>query len=84
MTDFFTMFFNLEYMLKVLPDLVGVGLLNTLILAVAATAIALVIGMLVAMALISRHTPPFRNGPFGQYFEVRTLNCLNDGIACLA
>lgn len=55
MTDFFTMFFNLEYMLAVLPDLIGVGLLNTLILALAATAISLIIGMLVAMALISRH-----------------------------
>lgn len=54
MDDFFKIFFNWEYMLKVLPDLLTTGLLNTLILAVAATAIALVIGMLVAAALLSK------------------------------
>jgi polar amino acid transport system permease protein len=54
MSNFFDMFFNLELILKVLPDLILTGLANTLTLAVAATIIALVIGMLVAMALISR------------------------------
>lgn len=54
MGDFFGMFFNWEYIFRVLPDLITVGLLNTLILAVCATLIALVIGMLVSTALLSR------------------------------
>jgi His/Glu/Gln/Arg/opine family amino acid ABC transporter permease subunit len=55
MNDFIDMFFNPELILKVMPDLVAVGLVNTLILAVSSTLIALLIGMLIAMALISRH-----------------------------
>jgi His/Glu/Gln/Arg/opine family amino acid ABC transporter permease subunit len=55
MGDFLGMFFNPEYIFRVLPDLILVGLVNTLILAFAATAIALVIGILIAMALLSRH-----------------------------
>ncbi|MCP2032128.1 His/Glu/Gln/Arg/opine family amino acid ABC transporter permease subunit [Okibacterium sp. HSC-33S16] len=55
MNDFINMFFNIELITKVLPDLVGVGLMNTLILAVSATAIALAFGIVIAMALISRH-----------------------------
>jgi polar amino acid transport system permease protein len=50
MNDFINMFFNIELITKVLPDLVGVGLMNTLILAVSATAIALALGIVIAMA----------------------------------
>ena len=55
MDNFFRIFFDWEYMLKVFPDLFKVGLINTLMLAAAATVIALVIGMLVAAALLSKH-----------------------------
>jgi polar amino acid transport system permease protein len=54
MGDFLGMFFNWEYIFKVLPDLVLVGLVNTLMLAAAATIIALFLGMLVSMALLSK------------------------------
>lgn len=54
MDDFFKIFFNWEYMVKVLPDLLKTGLVNTLILALAATVIALFVGMLIAAALLSK------------------------------
>src|SRR3954467_2647794 len=46
-------FFDIPSMLQVFPQLLGVGLVNTLIISVAATAIGLVLGMLVAVMGIS-------------------------------
>jgi polar amino acid transport system permease protein len=46
-------FFDFEAMVEVLPQLLGVGLLNTLIISVAATIIGLVLGMIVAVMGIS-------------------------------
>jgi polar amino acid transport system permease protein len=47
-------FFDFEAMLEVLPQLLGVGLLNTLIISVAATILGVVLGMVVAVMGISR------------------------------
>lgn len=55
MNNFLNMFFDWQYIAKVLPDLIATGLANTLILAAASTVIAVVLGMLVAMALVSKH-----------------------------
>jgi polar amino acid transport system permease protein len=46
-------FFDFEAMAEVLPQLLGVGLLNTLIISIAATVIGLVLGMIVAVMGIS-------------------------------
>src|ERR687889_1319408 len=46
-------FFDFEAMLEVLPQLLGVGLLNTLIISVAATIIGVALGMVVAVMGIS-------------------------------
>jgi polar amino acid transport system permease protein len=47
-------FLDVDAMLAVLPQLLTVGLVNTLIISVCATAIGLVLGMVVAVAGISR------------------------------
>ncbi|MGO3152801.1 MAG: amino acid ABC transporter permease [Galactobacter sp.] len=54
MSEFLNMFFSWEYISKVLPDLIATGLVNTLILALASTLIAVVLGMIIAMALVSK------------------------------
>src|SRR5215218_6569058 len=46
-------FFDFEAMFEVLPQLLGVGLLNTLIISLAATVIGLVLGMVIAIMGIS-------------------------------
>ncbi|MBT2514975.1 amino acid ABC transporter permease [Arthrobacter sp. ISL-30] len=46
-------FFDFNAMIEVLPQLLGVGLLNTLIISVAATVIGVVLGMVVAVMGIS-------------------------------
>lgn len=46
-------FFDLEAMVEVLPQLLTVGLINTLIISIAATIIGLVLGMIVAVMGIS-------------------------------
>lgn len=46
-------FFDFEAMVEVLPQLLAVGLLNTLIISVSATIIGLVLGMIVAVMGIS-------------------------------
>jgi polar amino acid transport system permease protein len=46
-------FFDFDAMIEVLPQLLGVGLLNTLIISIAATVIGLVLGMIVAVMGIS-------------------------------
>src|SRR6478609_6831799 len=46
-------FFDLPSMLQVLPQLLGVGLVNTLIISIAATVIGVVLGMLIAVMGIS-------------------------------
>jgi polar amino acid transport system permease protein len=51
-------FFNVEYMLAVLPEIVQYGLWNTLYLAVAATALGIVIGLALAAMGVSRHPVP--------------------------
>ena len=47
-------FFDIDAMVAVLPQLLGVGLLNTLIISIAATIIGVVLGMVVAVMGISR------------------------------
>ncbi|MCU1517543.1 MAG: amino acid transporter permease [Pseudarthrobacter sp.] len=47
-------FFDLEAMVEVLPQLLGVGLLNTLIISIAATILGVVLGMVLAVMGISR------------------------------
>lgn len=47
-------FFDLDAMVEVLPQLLGVGLLNTLIISIAATVLGVVLGMVVAVMGISR------------------------------
>jgi len=47
-------FFDFQAMAEVLPQLLGVGLLNTLIISVAATVLGVVLGMVVAVMGISR------------------------------
>jgi polar amino acid transport system permease protein len=47
-------FFDFQAMAEVLPQLLGVGLLNTLIISVAATILGVVLGMVVAVMGISR------------------------------
>ena len=47
-------FFDLDAMVEVLPQLLGVGLLNTLIISIAATILGVVMGMVVAVMGISR------------------------------
>jgi polar amino acid transport system permease protein len=47
-------FFDFDAMAEVLPQLLGVGLLNTLIISLAATAIGLLLGMVVAVMGISQ------------------------------
>ncbi|MFE4542688.1 amino acid ABC transporter permease [Arthrobacter sp. NPDC056727] len=47
-------FFDFRAMAEVLPQLLGVGLLNTLIISVAATVLGVVLGMVVAVMGISR------------------------------
>lgn len=54
MSDLFNMYFNWEYIFRVMPDLIRTGLVNTLILASVATVIAVVLGMLLSIALLSR------------------------------
>src|SRR5688500_13851201 len=46
-------FFDIDAIVAVLPQLLGVGLLNTLIISIAATIIGLVLGMIVAIMGIS-------------------------------
>ena len=46
-------FFDLEAMLAVLPQLLGTGLVNTLVISIAATVIGVVLGMIVAVMGIS-------------------------------
>src|ERR1700712_4872098 len=47
-------FFDFDAMVEVLPQLLGVGLLNTLIISIAATILGVVMGMVVAVMGISR------------------------------
>lgn len=47
-------FFDFNAMVEVLPQLLGVGLLNTLIISIAATILGVVMGMVVAVMGISR------------------------------
>jgi polar amino acid transport system permease protein len=47
-------FFDIDAMIEVLPQLLGVGLLNTLIISIAATVLGVVLGMVVAVMGISR------------------------------
>ncbi|HJW00235.1 MAG TPA: amino acid ABC transporter permease [Arthrobacter sp.] len=47
-------FFDLDAMVEVLPQLLGVGLLNTLIISISATILGVVLGMVVAVMGISR------------------------------
>ncbi|MGO4247519.1 amino acid ABC transporter permease [Paenarthrobacter sp. RAF54_2] len=47
-------FFDVDSMIEVLPQLLGVGLLNTLIISIAATILGVVMGMVVAVMGISR------------------------------
>src|SRR6059036_2845845 len=46
-------FFDIPSMLQVFPQLLGVGLVNTLIISIAATVIGVVLGMVVAVMGIS-------------------------------
>lgn len=48
-------FFNWSYMKGVLPQLLTVGLKNTLILSAASIVLAVIFGMILAMFLLSRH-----------------------------
>ncbi len=52
--QFFNTFFNLQAMAAVLPTMLGTGLVNTLILALSSTVIAIFLGMLVAIMGISQ------------------------------
>ena len=49
-------FFDFDAMVEVLPQMLGVGLLNTLIISFAATVLGVVLGMVVAVMGIS-HVP---------------------------
>jgi len=51
------MFFDLERMLEVFPDLLTTGIVNTLILAATSTVLGLIVGMLLALGVISRIAP---------------------------
>ena len=48
-----TTFLNLDSMQQVLPQLLGIGLVNTLVISIAATVIGIVLGMIVAVMGIS-------------------------------
>ncbi|MDQ1085155.1 MULTISPECIES: amino acid ABC transporter permease [Microbacterium] len=51
-------FFDIEAMLRTLPNVLAYGLWNTLILALSATAVGIVVGLLLAMMGTSRHVVP--------------------------
>ena len=55
MGDFLNNFFNWKLIIKILPDLLTYGLLNTLTLALSATVIGLFVGLILALMGISRH-----------------------------
>lgn len=48
------LFFNVEVMLRALPELLGEGLRNTLLLSIASIALGLVLGLVLALIAISR------------------------------
>lgn len=53
MNDFIHSFFDIDHILAVLPDLLGEGLRNTLIIASSSLIIGLVVGLLMSMLLIT-------------------------------
>jgi polar amino acid transport system permease protein len=66
--DLIRTFFDFSAMAEVLPQMLAVGLANTLIISVAATVIGLVLGMLVAVAGIS--TAPWLRIPARVYTDL--------------
>jgi polar amino acid transport system permease protein len=61
-------FIDLDAMRQVLPDLLLTGLRNTLMLSLAATALGLVIGLVLAVMGISRS--PWLRGPARVYTDI--------------
>jgi polar amino acid transport system permease protein len=68
MDDFLNTFLNWEYIWQVFPDLLGTGLLNTLILAFTSAVIGTLLGMLVAVMGLS--TKPWFRWPARIYTDV--------------
>ncbi|MEW1819306.1 amino acid ABC transporter permease [Arthrobacter sp. NPDC080031] len=53
MSDFINSFFNIQLMLQVLPNIFTYGLVNTLIISLSATALGILIGLIIAVMAVS-------------------------------
>ncbi|WP_029356936.1 hypothetical protein [Bosea sp. 117] len=51
---FWNTFFNSSYMLAVLPEIIRVGIINTLSISIAATIVGILIGMPMSLLALSR------------------------------